>query len=114
MKPEKQDDAYLWDMLDAAREAHGLIGGLGYDELMSKRVVRLALERLLEITGEAARNVSPRRRGRHETIPWRGIIGLRKAIAHEYGDIDYQRIYTAATKGVPRLISILEGILKTT
>jgi len=112
MKREKRDDAYLWDMLDAAREARDLIGGLGYDDLMSKRVVRLALERLLEITGEAARNVSPRRRGRHETIPWKGIIGLRNAIAHEYGEIDYQRIYTVATKGVPRLISTLEKILE--
>jgi uncharacterized protein with HEPN domain len=112
MKPEKRDDAYLWDMLDAAREARDLIGGLGYDELMSKRVVRLALERLLEITGEAARNVSPRRRGRHETIPWKGIIGLRNAIAHEYGEIDYQRIYTVATKGVPRLVSTLEKVLE--
>ncbi len=114
MKPEKQDDAYLWDMLDAAREARDLVGGLGYDDLMSKRAIRLALERLLEITGEAASNVSPRRRGRHETIPWKGIIGVRKAIAHEYGEIDYQRIYSVATKGVPRLISTLEKILQTT
>src|SRR5712691_1842881 len=112
MKREKRDDAYLWDMLDAAREARDLIGGLGYDQLMSRKLVRLALERVLEITGEAARNVSPRRRGRHATIPWKGIIGLRSAIAHEYGEIDYQRIYSIATKGVPRLISTLEKILE--
>jgi uncharacterized protein with HEPN domain len=90
-----------------------LIRGLGYDDLMSRKVVRLALERLLEITGEAARNVSPHRRGRHATIPWQGIIGLRNAIAHEYGEIDYERIYTIATKGVPKLISTLEKILET-
>ena len=76
MKREKRDDAYLWDMLDAAREARELISGLSYDDLMSRKVVRLALERVLEITGEAARNVSPRRRNRH-AIPWQGIIGLR-------------------------------------
>src|SRR5712691_2035120 len=71
MKREKRDDAYLWDMLDAAREARELISGLSYDDLMSRKVVRLALERVLEITGEAARNVSPRRRNRH-AIPWQG------------------------------------------
>ena len=69
MKREKRDDAYLWDMLDAAREARELISGLSYDDLMSRKVVRLALERVLEITGEAARNVSPRRRNRR-AIPW--------------------------------------------
>jgi len=112
MKREKRDDAYLWDMLDAARDARDLINGLSYDDLMSRKLVRLALERVLEITGEAARNVSPRRRDRHATIQWQGIIGLRNAIAHEYGEIDYQRVYRIATKGVPRLISILEKILK--
>lgn len=112
MKREKRDDAYLWDMLDAAREARDLISGLSYDDLMSRKIVRLALERLLEITGEAARNVSPRRRGRHATIPWQGIVGLRNAIAHEYGEIDYERIYTIATKGIPKLISTLEKILE--
>lgn len=112
MKREKRDDAYLWDMLDAAREARDLISGLSYDELMSQKIIRLALERVLEITGEAARNVSPRRRDRHATIRWQGIIGLRNAIAHEYGEIDYEQIYTIATKGVPRLISILEKILE--
>jgi uncharacterized protein with HEPN domain len=111
MKSDKRDDAYLWDMLEAAREARGLVGGLSYDELMSRRLVRLALERVLEIMGEAARSVSPRRRDRHATIPWWGIIGLRKAIAHEYGEIDYERIYRVSTKGVPRLISILEKML---
>ncbi len=111
MKREKRDDAHLWDMLDAAREARELISGLSYDDLMSRKVVRLALERVLEITGEAARNVSPRRRNRH-AIPWQGIIGLRNAIAHEYGEIDYERIYSIATKGVPKLISALEKILK--
>ncbi len=41
-----------------------------------------------------------------------GPIGLRNAIAHEYGEIDYERIYSIATKGVPKLISALEKILK--
>ena len=50
MKRENRDDAYLWDMLDAAREARDLISGLSYDDLMSRKVVRLALERVLEIT----------------------------------------------------------------
>ena len=112
MKREKRDDAYLWDMLDAAREAREMASGLSYDELMSQRLVRLALERVLEIMGEAARNVSPRRRDRHATIPWWGIIGLRNAIAHEYGEIDYARIYRIATKGVPRLIPVLEKMLE--
>ncbi|HYU69945.1 MAG TPA: hypothetical protein VEL09_11515 [Burkholderiales bacterium] len=49
MKREKRDEAYLWDMLDAAREARELISGLSYDDLMSRKVVRLALERVLEM-----------------------------------------------------------------
>src|SRR5438876_11969772 len=104
MKREKRDDAHLWDMLDAAREARELISGLSYDDLMSRKVVRLALERVLEITGEAARNVSPRRRNRH-AIPWQGIIGLRNAIEHEYGKFELELMFSIEIKVVLMLIS---------
>lgn len=111
MKPEDRDSAHLWDMLNAAREARELVAGIDYDGLMSDFRARLALERALEIIGEAARRVSQPLRDRHPEIPWAGIIGLRNAIAHQYGEIDHRRLHTVATNGVPKLIVTLEEIL---
>ena len=111
MKLEQRDRAHLADMLAAARDARMLAGGLAYDALMAYLRTRLALERALEIIGEAARRVSPATRNANRQIPWTGIIGTRNALAHQYGAIDYRRLHTTANEGVPRLIEALERLL---
>lgn len=112
MQPTERDAAHLWDMLDAAKNARRLIRGLAFDEVINDFRTRLALERSMEIIGEAARRVSEDRRRHHDDIPWQGIIGLRNIIAHEYGELDHQRLYAVVRKGVPELIKALERILK--
>lgn len=112
MKPSERDAAHLWDMLDAAKNARKLIRGLNFDEVMNDFRTRLALERCMEIIGEAARRVSEDLRRRHDDIPWQGIIGLCNVIAHEYGELDHQRLYAVARRGVPELIKALERMLE--
>jgi uncharacterized protein with HEPN domain len=111
MKPSERDAAHLWDMLDAARHAKELAANVSFDELMEDVRTRYALERALEIIGEAARRVSPALQAQHSEIPWKGIIGFRNVLAHEYGEIDYRRLFTVATQGVPALISSLQRML---
>ena len=111
MKPSERDAAYLWDMLEAARNARKLTRGLTFKDIMGDFRTRLALERSMEIVGEAARRVSEKFRDEHREIPWQGIIGLRNVIAHEYGELDHNRLYTVARGGVPELIRALERIL---
>ena len=111
MAVEARDKAYLADMLAAARDAHVLAGGVSYETLMADLRTRLALERTLEIIGEAARRVSPATRAANPQIPWKGIIGTRNALAHEYGAIDYRRLHATSSEGIPKLIEALEGLL---
>ncbi len=111
MAVEERDKAYLADMLAAARDADMLAGGLSYEALMADLRTRLALERALEIIGEAARRVSAATREANPEIPWKGIIGTRNALAHQYGAIDYRRLHATATEGVPRLIEAIERVL---
>ena len=111
MKPLDRDAAYLWDMLDAAKQAAELGNGIELDGLMEDVRTRYAVERALEIIGEAARRVSRETRDAHPEIPWAGIIGFRNVLAHEYGTIDYRRLHTVIQVGVPELLSALETIL---
>jgi len=55
MRPEDRDAAYLWDMLHAARDAAAITSGLTEEQLRRDRVRLLALERSMELIGEAAR-----------------------------------------------------------
>ena len=111
MPPEKRNAAYLWDMLEAAKEVVSLTAGMRYEQYLSDRVRQLAIERLVEIIGEAARHVSDGFKMDHGEIPWRKITAQRHVLAHEYGDIEQERMWLVATIHVVELIAQLEPLL---
>lgn len=111
MQPEERDAAYLWDMLQAARDATAVTSGVTAGALRGDRTRLLALERSMELIGEAARRVSGGFREKHPEIPWREMIGLRNILAHEYGRIDHDKLYATAAKDLPALVAALEKLL---
>ena len=58
MQPETRDMARLWDMLDAARTTIEFTVDLRFEHFLRDRKTLNAVERNLEIVGEAARHVS--------------------------------------------------------
>ena len=108
MHPDQRDAAYLWDMLDAARTVEQLSSGLDFTQYSNDRRTQLAVERSLEIIGEAAGRVSALFRDAHPEIPWRQIIGQRNVLIHEYGEIKQERIWKVVRENVPQLIDLLK------
>ena len=78
---------------------------------LEDRILMRALERSIELIGEAARRVSFLYRDDHPEIPWRKIIGQRNILAHEYGQIDHELLYKTAIDDVPELIVLLANLL---
>ncbi len=109
MQPDLDDMARLWDILDAARAALQFTDEIRYEDFVENRMVRNAVERNLEIIGEAARCVSQDFRNRMPEIPWRAMTALRNVIAHEYGEIKYEHIWVVCRKQLAVLISQLEN-----
>jgi uncharacterized protein with HEPN domain len=72
----------------------------------------LALERTLEVVGEAARNVSEARRAATADIPWKLIHGQRNALAHQYGKINHFRLFRTASEDLPGFIAVLRRLLE--
>ena len=110
MQREERDMARLWDMLDSARAAVGFVQGKQFRDFMDDRMLRNAVERCLEVVGEAARCVTPKTREANPEIPWAAIIGLRNVITHEYGDIRHDRLWSICVTRLPTLIRQLEGM----
>ena len=110
MHPEDRDPAHLWDMLQSARDAAGIVANVTPEKFLGDRTRMLALERSLELVGEAARRVSDALRKKHSRIPWKEMIGLRNILAHDYGRIDHDKLYATAVKDIPNLIKELEGL----
>ena len=111
MQPEGHDAAYLWDMVEAAREIRGFVKGIAAREFLRNRMIQMAVERAVEIIGEAARHVSDSFKQDHPEIPWRKIVAQRHVLAHEYGDIKQDRMWDIATKYAPELIAQLEPLM---
>ncbi len=74
---------------------------------------QLAVERCIEIIGEAARRLSPAFREGRADVPWRSIIGARNILAHEYGDVSQERIWALAQREIPALLAALENLGET-
>ena len=111
MPHEKADPALLWDMLDAAAAINSFVTGRTFHEYLNNRMLRGAVERHLEIIGEAAKGVSKAFRKAHPEIPWHRIIAQRHVLAHEYGEIKLELIWKVATLHIPELIGNLEPLV---
>lgn len=111
MPPDRDDRAYLWDMLTAAKAVVGFVQGRTLDEYVADLMLRSAVERQVEIIGEAARRVSKDFQGAHPEILWRPIQAQRHVLAHDYGEIKHDRLWRVAVEHVPALITLLEPLV---
>lgn len=111
MTPPERDEARLRDMLGYAREAVRFVEGRSPEDLQRDVMLSLAVERAVEIVGEAAKNVSEATREAHLEIPWRDLSRTRDFLAHAYFKLDHTILYNIATKNLPELIAVLEPLL---
>jgi len=111
MPLEPRDPAALWDMLQACRNVVAFIEGRTEAEYTCDLLLRSAVERQVEIIGEAARRLSEGFRQEHPEIPWAGIIGQRNVLSHRYDTIENHRIWQVAAEDVRHLIPQLEALL---
>ena len=111
MQPDKQDLTYLWDMCEAAKEIIAFVKGIKFDKFVQKRMIRYAVERQLLVIGEAANHVSSEFQEAHPEIYWRQMVAMRNVLAYEYGEIKVDRVYAAASVGVPELLKVLKHLV---
>jgi uncharacterized protein with HEPN domain len=88
-----RDDAYLLDILIAARRAREFSAGLTGEEFEQSALHQDAITRTLEIIGEAASRISRETRAAHPEIPWGDIIGMRNRLIHEYFRVDLAKVW---------------------
>lgn len=105
-----RDEASVLDMLYAAKAAVGYSKGIQEDDFRKDRMRQLAVERLLEVIGEAAKRISDSFKEAHPEVPWLRAAGLRDVISHEYNRVDMTIIWTIVTTNLPDLIAALDPL----
>jgi len=106
-----RDDAYLLDILIAARKVRRFTAGVTWEEFERSDLLQNATLRPLEIIGEAARKISVETKSAHPEIPWTDLIGMRNRLVHEYFRIDLQKVWDAVRNDIPRLIALIEPLV---
>lgn len=82
----------------------------GRAALEADPVLWLAMERAIEVAGEAATNVSDETRSRYADVAWRELSATRVVLAHAYHRLDPDLLWDIAADDLPRVAQALGPI----
>ncbi len=110
MRP-RDDSVLLGDMLDYARRAVAAVAHRTRGDLDDDAVLVGALERFVEVIGEAANRLSQETRDSSPDMSWREIIAMRNRLVHGYFAVDRDILWTVVHDDLPGLITALEMVI---
>lgn len=108
----KRDRRRLRDMLNAAQKALSFAEGRSRQDLDSNEMLALALVRLLEVIGEAARFVPDEIKANHPEVQWREIAATRNRLIHGYFSVDLDIVWAIIQNDLPPLVEHLETMVR--
>jgi uncharacterized protein with HEPN domain len=109
--PERRP-ALLFDAIEAIRAARRFTHGMALESYRENLLVRSAVERQLEILGEACTRLQREDAPLVSSIPGaRLAIGLRNRIIHGYDTVDDVTVYATVRDDLPELESRLTEVL---
>jgi len=102
----------LLQMQDAARRLQQICAGKTFEQLLADWQATAALERFLEIVGEAVKRLPPELRASHPEMPWKEIAGTRDHLSHGYDDVNHRVLWSSVQNDVPGLLAAVEQMLR--
>ena len=101
---------FLDDILQAILDIERFTKGLDLERFRTNREKILAVVKLLEIVGEATKQIPEEIRQQHPSIPWKAIAGMRDILVHVYWDINTEVIWATVRENLPALKIAIEAI----
>ena len=102
----------LRQIVELADEIAALVADRTRAELDVNREFHRALERCIELVGEAATRLPIAWRESHPQIPWRQIIAMRNVMIHGYDVVLPEVLWNVATSDVPKLCGEISALLE--
>jgi uncharacterized protein with HEPN domain len=104
---------YLWDALKAAEAVQSFLRGRTYEAFVEDDLLRSAVERQLEIIGEALSQLAKVDPQIADSVAeLRRIIAFRNILVHGYAAIDYATVWRLVEDKLPELQSNLTMLLR--
>lgn len=109
---QRRPDIYLDLALIALRKIPGFLKNQDLQSYLADDLRRAAVERQLEIAGDALGQLRKTSPEVFQRIPDGDlIVAFRNVLAHGYASLDHGRVYEAATIKAPVLLQVLEQLL---
>jgi len=103
---------FMEDIIESIGLIRSYVENMYFDDFKRDRKTIDAVVRNFEIIGEASKFIPDDIRMKYENVDWKGIVGLRNRIAHEYFDISLSIVWHIVTEELPILEEQMKGILE--
>lgn len=105
------DKVRLQHIREAIRKIEDFTRSEDEASFKENELVQSAVERQLEIIGEASNYLTEEFKDRHREMEWNKLRGFRNIIVHEYFGVSTQIIWTSVQQRIPQLKKIVIKIL---
>jgi len=111
--PHREPEKYLYDMLSSCEFLLDFTAGKTINDYIKDRAFRSALERELQIIGEALIQLEDVAPEIAEQIPeYQNIIGFRHVLVHGYANLDPATVWNVVETKLESLAKKLKSLLK--
>jgi uncharacterized protein with HEPN domain len=110
LRSDRTDTALLAEINESTSLVASYIAGLSEATFESDSLRRDATAFRLLMIGEAASQMSSELKQRLPDLDWRGMIGLRNRLAHDYGSANFSVLWVIAAFEVPKLATALKDL----
>lgn len=103
---------YLWDAQQAAAKAQRFVRGRSFDEYLADDLLRSAVERQLEVVGEALnqlRKVDPATATLIPDLPQ--AVALRNVLVHAYATVNDRLVWGVVEQHLEPLLRAINALL---
>jgi uncharacterized protein with HEPN domain len=95
----KDIQLYLEDILESITLIESYMSGVEYDAFIANRQVQDAVVKRLEVIGEAVKRLDKDFRESHPELPWKGMVGLRDVLVHDYDKVILEELWQLIHNG---------------
>ena len=107
----RDDNAVLLDVAHAARLVARFVAGKDKDAFLADELTQSAVLHQILVLGEATKRLSAGFRAVHPEVPWSDMAGMRDKLIHEYDAVDFDEVWSTATRDIPSLLAWVTPLL---
>lgn len=113
MSNQRRPDFHLEIALVALRRVPAFLGARALEDYLHDEYCQSAVERQLEIAGDALGQLRKVDEELFRRIPeGAAIVAFRNVLAHGYATLDQRRVFELATGRVAQLVALIEELLR--